>query len=153
MVVNTRVFGEIEISEDKIITLDKGIIGFPDLRNFALVHNSERQDGRVAWLVSMEEPAFALPVIDPLAVYPTFNPTVEDEMLKPLGEFTSDEMLVLVTITVPKKVEDMTVNLKAPIIINAKDRKACQIILDGDEYQIKYPIYDILQKLKSEEGK
>lgn len=153
MVVNTRVFGEIDISEDKIITLDKGIIGFPDLRNFALVHNSERGDGRAAWLVSLEEPAFALPVIDPLAVYPDFNPTVEDEMLKPLGEFGAEEMLVLVTITVPKEVEKMTANLKAPIIINAKDRKACQIILDGEEYQIKYPIYDILQKLKNGEGK
>lgn len=154
MVVNTRVFGEVTIDDEKIIRLDNGIIGFPELRSFALIHNSERQDGRVAWLVSIEEPAFALPVMDPLAVYPDFNPVVEDEMLKPLGSLDPNEMLVLVTITVPKgNKEGMTVNLKAPIVINAQTRKACQIILEGNEYQIKYPVYEILQKMKKEEGR
>ena len=33
MKINTRIFGEIEIAEDKIITFENGIIGFPDLRD------------------------------------------------------------------------------------------------------------------------
>lgn len=154
MVVETKIFGEVEIADDKIITLEKGIIGFPDLKHFALIHNVERKDARVAYMVSMEEPAFALPVIDPLVVKEDFNPIVDDDYLKPLGELDPEEMLVLVTLTVPRNnVKAMSVNLKAPIIVNAKERKACQIILEGSEYEIKYPIYDILQKLKNEEGK
>lgn len=149
MLVNTRVFGEVDIAEERIIHMENGIIGFPELTRFALVHNVERKDARVTWFVSLDEPAFALPVMDPLIVRDSYNPVVEDEMLKPLGEFSNDDMLVLVTITVPKgNPEGMTVNLKAPIIINAKDRKGCQLILEGDEYEIKFPVYDILQKLK-----
>lgn len=151
MVVNTKIFGEVDIPEERIIHLDNGIIGFPDLKSFSLMHNEERGNSGIAWLVSMEEPAFALPVMDPLIVYPTFNPEVEDELLKPLGELDPDDMLVLVTLSIPKGApEKMTVNLKAPIIINAKERKAVQIILDGEEYKIKFPVYDILKSLKKE---
>ena len=33
MKINTKFFGEVEIADDKIITFDKGIIGFPELTN------------------------------------------------------------------------------------------------------------------------
>ena len=152
MIINTRVFGEITIADDRIIHMEKGIIGFPDLQHFAMVHDEQKSDGRVAWLVSVEEPAFALPVMDPLAVYEGYNPEVEDELLKPLGELNPDDMLVLVTLTIPKgKPEEMSVNLKAPFIINSDNREGVQVILDGEEYKVKYPVYEILKKLK--EGK
>ncbi|MBR6329334.1 MAG: flagellar assembly protein FliW [Lachnospiraceae bacterium] len=151
MKVNTKVFGEIEIADDRIISMDNGIIGFPDLKQFAIVHNSEREDASVAWFVSLDEPAFALPVINPLVVCTEYNPEVDDDLLKPLGEFDEDSMLVLVTMTIPQgRIEEMTVNLKAPIVINAKNRKGCQIILESEDYKIKYPIYDTLKKLKEE---
>ena len=34
MQVETRLFGEIEIEEEKVIFFEKGIIGFPDCQNF-----------------------------------------------------------------------------------------------------------------------
>ncbi len=89
-----------------------------------------------------------MPVIDPLLVMPGYNPQVEDELLKPIGNLDSDQLLVLVTLTVPRDLTKMTVNLKAPIVVNAAQRKACQIIAEGDEYIVKYPIYDILQASK-----
>lgn len=148
MVIKTKIFGEVTISDDKIIHFEDGIIGFPDLQDFTLMHNSEKPDAALSWLVSIQEPAFALPVVDPLVIKADYNPQVEEELLKPLGEFTADDMLVLVTITVPKKIEKMTVNLKAPIIINAAACRGCQIIVEGDEYQVKYPVYEILMKKK-----
>ncbi len=46
----------------------------------------------------------------------------------------------------------MSVNLKAPLIINADTRKASQVILEAD-YPVKYAIYDILQAAKKANGK
>ena len=43
MKAKTRIFGEIEIADDKIITLEKGMIGFPDLNRFALIFDEEKQ--------------------------------------------------------------------------------------------------------------
>ena len=61
-----------------------------------------------------------------------------------------DDTLVLVTVTVPKELEKMSVNLQAPIIINADSKKATQIIVNAEKYPVKYYIYDILQEMKKE---
>lgn len=147
MKVTTRVFGEIDIADDKIIHFQGGIIGFPDLTDFALVHDAEKEgDSPVRWMQSLQEPNFAMPVMDPLAVCPDYNPVVEDELLKPIGEFDPESVLVLVTLTVPKDVKKMSVNLQAPFVINADEKKACQIIVDSEKYPVRFPIYDIIKK-------
>lgn len=149
MKITTKIVGEIEVDEAKIISFEDGILGFPDLKRFMLIHDEERDGNNlISWMQSIDEPGFAMPVIDPLRVCPDYNPVVEDELLKPLGELEGDELLVLTTVTVPPEIEKMTSNLKAPFIINAKNHKACQIILEEERYIIKYPIYEVLKNNK-----
>lgn len=151
MKVDTRVFGTIEIDDDKIIRFPGGIIGFPEMTDFALVHNEEKgKDAPIRWLQSMQEPVFAMPVMDPHRVAPDYNPEVEDDLLGPIGNLTEDNTLVLVTVSVPSDLTKMTVNLQAPIVINADARKASQIIVDTEKYPIKFPIYDIIKAQKKE---
>ena len=152
MNVMTKVFGEIEIDDDRIISFPNGIVGFPELTEFALLHDSEKGSDAIHWLQSLQEPGFAMPVMDPLIVCPDYNPEVDDELLKHLGELNPEELLVLVTVTVPKDLTQMTVNLRGPIIIDAVGRKATQVIVEGDEYQVKFPIYDILNENKKKAG-
>lgn len=151
MTLQTKVFGEVTIEEEKIITFPGGIIGFPDLTQFTLLQDEDDGIDTIHWLQSLQEPGFAMPVMDPLLVKEDYNPEVEDELLKVLGEWGQDELLVLVTVSVPQELEKMTVNLKGPIIINGANRKACQVIVEGDEYKVKFPIYDILQARKAGE--
>ena len=151
MKITTRVFGEIEIDESKIIHFPSGIIGFPEMTDFALVFDEEKgKDTPIRWLQSLQEAGFAMPVMDPLLVAKDYNPEVEDNHLIPLGEMNAEDTLVLVTVTVPKDLTKMSVNLQAPIIINAESKKATQIIVNSEKYPIKYYIYDILQKMKKE---
>lgn len=91
-----------------------------------------------------------MPVIDPLAVKQDYAPLVNDDLLTTIGGM--ENILVLVTITVPSDLTKMSVNLKAPLIINADTRKASQVILEAD-YPVKYAIYDILQTAKKANGK
>ena len=149
MKVNTRIFGEIDIEDDKIIQFVNGLVGFPDMVDFTLIHDEEKGPGGIAWLQSMQEPQFAMPVMDPLKIKDTYNPKVEDELLKPLGEFGTDNMLVLVTVSIPSDVTKMTANLKGPIVINTTTRKACQVIAEGEDCQVKFPIYEILKARKA----
>ncbi len=151
MQILTKVFGEIVIDDDKIIHFPKGIIGFPDLTEFTLVHDEEKGTESIHWLQSLQEPAFAMPVMDPLIVCPDYNPEADDELLGVIGEIVPEELLVLVTVTVPKNLTKMSVNLKGPIVINAAEKKAVQIIVEGDEYPVKYPIYDIVNQKKAGE--
>ncbi|MBR6486335.1 MAG: flagellar assembly protein FliW [Lachnospiraceae bacterium] len=151
MTIETKLFGEINVDEGKLITFPQGIIGFPELKDFLLIHDGEG-NGSIKWLQSIQEPAFAMPVVDPLSIIPDYNPDIEDELLKPLGDITQENMLVLVTITVPNEIEKMSVNLKGPIIINSESRKAGQLIIDDDKYQVKFPIYEILKAAKEKAG-
>lgn len=151
MRLQTKVFGEVTIEEEKIITFPRGIVGFPDLTQFTLLHDEDDGIATIHWLQSLQEPGFAMPVMDPLFVKEDYNPEIEDELLKVLGEWEQNELLVLVTVSVPQELEKMTVNLKGPIIINGANRKACQVIVEGDMYKVKFPIYDILQARKAGE--
>ena len=87
MVIKTRVFGEVTIDDSKIINFENGIIGFPDLKDFALIHDAEKGNNvGIRWMQSVQEPNFAMPVMDPLIVCPDYNPVVDDEVLKPIGQ-------------------------------------------------------------------
>ncbi|MDY5577990.1 MAG: flagellar assembly protein FliW [Lachnospiraceae bacterium] len=148
MGIQTKLFGEIEVNEEKKICFPGGIIGFPDLQNFLLIHDAEKENNSISWLQSVEEPAFAMPVIDPLVLISDYNPMVEDEMMGILGELSPENLLVLVTMTIPADITKMTANLKAPIVINAGNNKACQLIVEDEHYEVKHPIYDILKSKK-----
>ena len=151
MKANTRLFGEIDIKEDKIIKLKEGIIGFPDLQNFTLIYDEEKEGkGSIKWLQSMDDPSFALPVINPLDVKPDYQMLVNEEGLESLGKMTEENTFILVTITVPEKIEEMSVNLKAPFVINTDNLQGAQMIVEDDN-PIKYKIYEILNKKKAGE--
>lgn len=149
----TRLFGEIDIDEGKIITLERGMIGFPDLQKFALIYDEEKglKASSVMWLQSMDDTQVAFPVMQPNQIKPDYNPMVSDEMLLPLGELNEDNTYVLVTLTAKPKKEDTTVNLKAPIVINTETKRGCQLIVD-DDYPVKFKIYEALKEKKEKAG-
>ncbi|MGB4658800.1 MAG: flagellar assembly protein FliW [Mobilitalea sp.] len=155
MLINTKHFGEINLDESKIIQFDNGILGFEDYKSFTLLYDDEggeRPD--ISWLQSIEEPALAIPVISPFIVKPEYNPNVEDELLKPLGALNEDNIVVLVSVTVPADVEKISANIKAPFILNSDAKKGIQLIIENPDYEVKYRFYEQLKAYKAaKEGK
>ena len=49
MRVETRLFGEIDIAEEKIITLGRGLIGYPDMKRFTLIFDELAREKYVDW--------------------------------------------------------------------------------------------------------
>ena len=150
MKVQTKWFGEIETTESKIITLEKGIIGFEEDKKFTIVYE---EDSNIMWLQSLENVSLAIPVIRPEIVMPDYDPIVEDELVNTLGtDIRNAELLVLVTLTVPSDIKMMTCNLKAPLIINVDTMKGIQLIADNHDYMVRYHIYDLLKDRKEKDG-
>ena len=57
------------------------------MQHFFMIHDVEQEKrSEISWMQSVEEPAFALPVVNPLSIEPNYNPSVEDELLNQLGE-------------------------------------------------------------------
>ncbi len=149
MLIQTKYFGEIDLTEEKIITLDRGLFGFEEFKKYTILYDCEKEGGsNISWFQSVDEPTLALPVINPLLVKEDYNPVVEDELLSGIGEITEENLVILLTMTVPADIKEMSVNLKAPIIINADTRKGAQLIVENQDYEVKYKIYDLLKEKK-----
>ena len=150
MHISSRLFGEIDIDDSKIISFDNGIIGFDDCKHFTVLYDSEKEGhSSIMWLQSVEHPELAFPVADPMNITEDYNPIVEDEWLSSIGEIEKeDDLYVLAILTVPSDLTKMTANLKAPVIINTRTMKGCQLIVNNEEYEVRYNVYDYVQKLK-----
>ncbi len=153
MLVKTKYFGDIDLVEDKIITFEQGIMGFEGFKKYTILFDIEGENKpSISWLQCLDEQSLALPVINPFLIKNDYNPVVEDELLKPIGEINEQNLIILLSLTVPSDMSKLSVNLKAPFIINSDTRKGCQIIVENQEYEVKYNVYNILKKLKDEKG-
>lgn len=153
MLVKTRYFGEIDLAEDKIITFENGIMGFEDYKRYTILFDNEGGETPIiSWFQSLDDERLAIPVINPLIIKEDYNPTVEDASLVSLGELTDENLIILLTMTIPSDIKQMTVNLKAPLIINSTTKKGAQIIVENKDYEVKHKVYDKFLKLKEQKG-
>lgn len=153
MKANTRLFGEIDIPEEKIITFEQGVLGFEECRKFTIIFDTSREtESSISWLQCMDEPELAFPMINPFYVMEDYNPVVETEWLEPLGGVTEENIVMFVFVNIKSDITKLTANLKAPVIINSDTRKGAQLIVENTDYEIKYNIYDVVQRQKTEKG-
>ncbi len=59
MKIITKQFGEIEFSDDLVITFKEGLIGFEEFKKFLLI---KPEDNIFYWLNSIEKPEIAFPL-------------------------------------------------------------------------------------------
>lgn len=94
MKAKTRMFGEIDIQEDKIITLESGMIGFPDMQKFTLIFDEEKgSKSHIMWLQSMDDPQTAFPVINPVTIKEDYNPSVSEGIVEAIGRYETGRHL------------------------------------------------------------
>ena len=139
MLIDTRYFGEIDMDEKKIVHFEHGLFGFEEYKDYTILYDSESEkEPFFSWLQCTTEKSLAFPVVNPLKVKSDYDPVVEDELMKSLGEFGEDDLVVLVLATIPPEVQKTSVTLKAPLIINAGTRKGVQLVADNQDYEIKH---------------
>ena len=153
MLTKTKYFGQVDLDENKILNFEEGIFGFEDYKRWTILYDVEEDEkSTVNWLQSLDEAAVAIPIINPFTIVADYNPTVNDDYLDALGDFKDEDLIVMNTLTVPSDVKQTTCNLRAPFIINSKNNKGVQVVVEGDEYPIKFNVYESVQKMKKEKG-
>lgn len=138
MKINTRYFGEVEIGEEKIIHFENGLFGFEEYKDYTILFDSEGDEPFFSWLQCVTEQSLAFPVVNPLNVREDYDPVVEDELLGNLGEIAEEDLLILLLATVPQDAKKTSVNMKAPLVINAGTCQGVQIVAENEDYEIKH---------------
>jgi flagellar assembly factor FliW len=129
-------FGQFEVSYDSIITLPKGMIGFPKFTKFVMIDYKEP----FSWLHSIEEPSLAFVVIDGSILDHEFD--VESALTDPVLNFKEgEEYAMLLVVTVRSEPPETTVNVKAPIIVNVNNKQGVQVIFDNPKYSVRQHLY------------
>ena len=137
MKLATSRFGEIEIDPDRIITFSDGIIGFRELKRFALI---AKKSQALMWLQSLEDTQIAFVVADPFSFEATYDPILSTEDRESLELKEGTDARYLCIVVVPPNPKEMTANLLGPIVINAKRKIGRQVILVDSSYSVKQPI-------------
>ncbi|MBE0451359.1 MAG: flagellar assembly protein FliW [Clostridia bacterium] len=142
MVLTTEHLGEIEFQKEDIIHFPKGLPGFEDEKEFIVVLTGDI-DFPFTYLQSVKSNDLAFIVTDPFLFIENYDFELSDEDADILGvksEEKIDDITVYTIVTIPEDVDQTTVNISAPIIINLKEKIGKQVLLK--EYdEMKYPLF------------
>ncbi|WP_378950663.1 flagellar assembly protein FliW [Pelosinus sp. sgz500959] len=139
MIIQSTRFGKLEIDESEIINFPHGIPGFPEEKKFILVANAP--DSPFSFLQSTVEANLTFLLADPFVFFKEYEFKIDDEVTHELGLFSENPPQVFVIATVKEKLEDMTANLLAPVVINSQERIGRQIILEKTNYGTRHSLF------------
>ncbi|GAA1561650.1 flagellar assembly protein FliW [Dactylosporangium maewongense] len=119
--------GQPETTTLPVIDFVAPMPGFPDDRRFVLVRLEDT--GALYALTSVDSAGLRFLVVPPAQFFPDYAPEVDDDSLAALGVSDADGLLVLLVVTAGDGVQDATVNLMAPIVLDQQSRRAVQLVL------------------------
>lgn len=140
----TTRFGEIEVKAEDLIELPSGLIGFPELKRYVLLDHDK--DSPFKWLQSLDDGAIAFVLINPLLFKADYTVEVTEAEVSDLQLSDEDDAVISVIITIPTNPQNMTANLKAPLVFNLKNRKGKQLVLSNSAYTTRHNIMDEIKK-------
>lgn len=139
MNLNTKCHGILEYSEKDIIVFKKGIPGFEHLKKFILIPAEENNLFYI--LHSIEDSNIGIIAASPFNVLRDYEFELNEDKAAELKIESMKDIFILNTVTLNSLLENITINLKAPIVINIKENIGEQLILDKVEYPVKYPLF------------
>ena len=136
--IQTKYHGAIEIERDKIITFEHGIPSFETEKQFVVLPFSDEDLFFILQSVNTEALAFV--ITNPFVFFQTYDIKLDEATVSALNLQKQQDALVYNILTIKQPFDQSTINLQAPIIINTKNQKAKQVILNDNRYQINEPL-------------
>lgn len=137
MLLHTKYFGEIECPEEHLFRFEKGLFGFEEEREFGLL-SFEGGEGDLLCFQSVQTPQLAFVAMNPFSLKPDYAPVLRREELKELGVERSEDLCFYALCVVRSPVADSTVNLRCPVAVNDRNRRAMQVILEDASYHMRH---------------
>ena len=129
-------FGRLEIPSDAVLEFPNGLIGLGGTR-YALV--AKEEDAVFLWLHSLDDPAVALPVVNPWRFFGSYEVELSDSEAERIGISDPTAAEVYVTVTAAESPEDFSANLRAPILVSGG--KGHQVINETPDAEVRAPLF------------
>ncbi len=145
MEINAKYFGQVSYDKNEAIHIINGLIGFEAYTEYLPIPFHEDNDSLIS-LQSLEDETLSFILMNPFGILADYSPSLSDEELKELDAEASEDLSYYVVCVIRDSVAESTVNLKAPLVVNARTRQARQIILDQSEYTFRHVLGDMMKE-------
>lgn len=137
MEINTRDFGIVQVDDDAIYEFPEGLYGFEDEKQFAVFAKSF-EDISFLYLQSTQNRVPCFMIFEPWDLSPGYHPVLSSEDMAACEAESIDDLVFLAIASVPASIEQLSINIKSPVVLNPKTRKARQVILQNPDYAVRY---------------
>lgn len=145
-VVHSPVLGRLEVDPGRVVQFLEPIAGFPTCLRYALLpymQASGREDSAIRWLQAMEPPFHTFIVADPWSVAPEYAPEIADADAEQLDALSFTQTSLYGIMTVSQQHGELTINLRAPLVVNEQVRLAKQVVLLNGEYTTSHRVCEL----------
>lgn len=141
MKIKTTNFGEIEISENKVIYFQEGIPAFEDEKEFVVILNEDKENP-FHWLQSVKNPDLSFVILNPFEIFGDYDVLLPETAIKKLNIEKEEDVTIYSMVVIPEDMVKMTTNLLGPIVVNTKKMLGKQVILDDERYNTKHFVFN-----------
>jgi flagellar assembly factor FliW len=138
MKIHTATLGVVEATPESFLTLPEGLVGFEEHKEFALLALADYEPFR--WLQSFSDPGLSFPLLAPAAFVPGFEPTLGETDRLALGLEPGELPEVYAIASVAEGGGGVTLNLRAPVVVNPRKRTARQVVLADSRWEVQHPL-------------
>lgn len=138
MKIESTQLGTLDVAEQHLYHFADGLYGFEEYKRFALLIPDESLP--FAYLQAVEQPSLCLMMVNPFAVLPSYEFDLATADEQSLDSPTAESVAVWAIVTAPKSLQDATVNLMAPVVLNLAANKGRQIVLHQSRYSTRTPL-------------
>ena len=147
--LETKQLGTIKYDEAEVIFFAKGIPGFEEDKEYVLLRYDQAQPFFL--LQSIKSSEIAVVTGEPWFFLKDYEFDLSENDQKELNvNGNVDDLIVVNVIVLCEDPHKITMNLRAPIIINTKEKLGKQIILEKEEYVVKYYLFQEDMKNQSQ---
>ena len=139
MQIDSTRFGQLSVDDERVITLPRGLLGFPNHTRFALIQTG--QENYFFWLQSIDEPNLAFVVTDPSIFFKDYDVPIREETQADLQ--LADPRFAQVFVICNKVGDWLTGNLLGPILVNSQNRLALQVVLTEKKWTTRQPLMQL----------
>ena len=145
MIIETSRFGGIDVDEQRFLNFPRGLLGFPDDREYALIQTGE--NSAFYWMQAVHRPELAFVVCDPRLFVSDYRVTIKAEDLSQIGlaETGGSQVFVIVN-----KADDvLTGNMQGPLVINVATRVGKQLVLSDKRFSTRHPLMRLSEQRRA----
>jgi flagellar assembly factor FliW len=144
MKISTTRFGSVTIEDADVLTFVDGLIGMEDCRRWVLL--ADAQNSALGWLQSLDRPEVALGVVSPRRFVPEYQIRVARREIQPLGLEDANQAQVLAIVS--KAAGSLSLNLKAPLVVNVAERLGRQIVA-RDDHAVQHRLTGVARRMSA----